>query len=136
MFLTYLSNFDYEEPYWAFVLRFETLAHGVIVAASPQSPGISDSDIYSYLRDLFTKTLDKGSGVVPSDWWNNIEIPSADWLERYLNRELPFMVKQLKRLSDKTDAHNSKPNDQYFYREKIKRLAHGSLEFQRYLLNQ
>lgn len=135
MFLKYLSDRDYEERFWPFLLRFETLAAGVVREASRRLGSATDADVRAFLEAAFARCLDVGAGVVPADYWARVETPSVAWYRRYLDAETPSMIAEARRLASEGSA-NSAPTDDAdpVDRAKIRRLAHQSATFQTFLL--
>ncbi len=130
MFLKYLSDYNYEERYWSFVFRFETLVGGIVVEAGKRVGDYTDEQASEFFREAFARVLDVDSGITPPDFWRNVEAPSLEWFSRYLNRELPYIIREARRLA--ADP-NSQSGDS-FDRSKAKRLAHESDSFRDFLL--
>ena len=130
MFLKYLSGYEYEERYWRFLFRFETVVSGVVKEASKRDD-LADADKSSaFFRAVFAKLLDVDSGLIPPNWWENVDVPPILWFERYLVREIPTMTREARRIKEQgADASEDDPFD----REKIRRLAHRSLTFRKFL---
>ena len=129
MFLKYLPDRDYEERFWPFLLRFETLAAGVVREASRRLGSATDADARAFFEAAFARCLDVGAGVVPLDYWARVELPSVAWYRAYLDAELPEMIAEARRLATEETA-DADPVD----RAKIRRLAHESAIFQTFLL--
>jgi len=142
MFLKYLSDRDYEERFWPFLLRFETLAAGVVREASRRLGSATDADARAFFEAAFARCLDVGAGVVPVDYWARVELPSVAWYRRYLDAETPKMIAEARRLAAEEAAKSSQsanPEAQTadadpVDRAKIRRLAHQSATFQTFLL--
>ena len=143
MFLKYLSDRDYEERFWPFLLRFETLAAGVVREASRRLGSATDADARAFFEAAFARCLDVGAGVVPADYWARVALPSVAWYRAYLDGELPKMIAEARRLAaeeaakstqsgnlEAQTANDADPVD----RAKIRRLAHQSATFQTFLL--
>ena len=130
MFLKYLSDRDYEERFWPFLLRFETLIAGVVREASRRLDSATDADARAFFEAAFARCLDVGAGVVPVDYWARVELPSVAWYRRYLDAETPRMIAEARRLASSEEAADADPVD----RAKIRRLAHQSATFQTFLL--
>lgn len=132
MFLKYLPDRDYEERFWPFLLRFETLAAGVVREASRRLGSATDADARAFFEAAFARCLDVGAGVVPLDYWARVELPSVAWYRAYLDAELPEMIAEARRLasSEESQTADADPVD----RAKIRRLAHQSAIFQTFLL--
>ena len=142
MFLKYLSDSDYEERFWPFLLRFETLAAGVVREASRRLGSATDADARAFFEAAFARCLDVGAGVVPADYWARVELPSVAWYRRYLDAETPKMIAEARRLAVEETAKSTQsanPEAQTadadpVDRAKIRRLAHQSATFQTFLL--
>ncbi|MBQ5790472.1 MAG: hypothetical protein IIW01_09295, partial [Thermoguttaceae bacterium] len=65
MFLKYLPDRDYEERFWPFLLRFETLAAGVVREASRRLGSATNADARAFFEAAFARCLDVGAGLVP-----------------------------------------------------------------------
>ncbi|MBR5242987.1 MAG: hypothetical protein IKW13_02015, partial [Thermoguttaceae bacterium] len=123
------SDRDYEERFWPFLLRFETLIAGVVREASRRLGSATDADARAFFEAAFARCLDVGAGVVPLDYWARVELPSVAWYRAYLDAELPEMIAEARRLATE-EIVDADPVD----RVKIRRLAHQSATFQTFLL--
>ena len=131
MFLTYLSGYDYEERYWAFVFRFETLVGGVVAEASKRIESFTDEQASEFFYEAFARLLNVNYGITPPGWWQNVDAPSYTWFERYMEREAPYMIREARRRAATSD---SELLDDCFDRKKARQLAHESASFQKFLL--
>ena len=133
MFLTYLSGYDYEERYWAFVFRFETLVGGVVAEAGKRIGSYTDEQASEFFREAFARLLNVNSGITPPGWWQNVDAPPFPWYERYMERELPYMICEARRRAATSD---SELQEDCFDRGKARQLAHESASFQKFLLGE
>ena len=131
MFLTYLSGYDYEERYWAFVFRFETLVGGVVAEASKRIGSYTDEQALEFFFEAFARLLNVNSGITPPGWWQDVDAPSYMWFERYMEREAPYMIREARRRAEVSD---SELQDDCFDRKKARQLAHKNASFQKFLL--
>ncbi len=138
MFLTYLSNFEYEEKYWPFIFRFETLIQGVVVEAARSISTKPDPEIAQYLIQVFSQVLDPKNKLVPPDWWKDLTLPDSIWTRQFFDREIPLIVRQIRQIAKEhntsTSSNKSATNDEFIDRNKIKERAHQSAVFRTYLL--
>lgn len=138
MFLTYLSNFEYEEKYWPFIFRFETLIQGVVVEATRSISTKPDPEIAQYLIQVFSQVLDPKNKLVPTDWWKDLTLPDSIWTRQFFDREIPLIVRQIRQIAKEhntsTSSNKSATNDEFIDRNKIKERAHQSTVFRTYLL--
>ncbi len=100
MFLKYLSDYAYEERYWRFLFRFETVVSGVVKEASKRDDLADDDKSSAFFRAVFAKLLDVDSRLIPPNWWENVDVPSILWFERYLVREIPTMTSEAQRIKE------------------------------------
>ena len=137
MFLKYLSDQECEERYWSFVFRFETIVAGVVVEVAKRIDSLSTEQALTFFENVFAAALDEKSGIASSTWWSLVEPPTYQWFREYLDRELPFMLAESRRLSfesKKTSDETKKENPlEAFDRSKIHRCAHASPSFRDFL---
>lgn len=145
MFLTWLSERDYEARFWPFLLRFETTAAGFVAAARDRfSADATDDELRDFLERCVAKCFDVESGVVPATWWDGTQIPSYRWFREYFAAETPFAVAEIRRrIAKKTEKNaatqdaapaDAQTFDDYIDREKVRNLARKSDAFREYLL--
>lgn len=135
MFLNYLSDRDYEEKYWSFIFRFETLIQGITFEIAKRANLLNDEQIADCFTTAFSRIFDVSSGCVPPDWWDGLEAPSMDWFLQYSAVELPYMVKETKRLASLKQLDSELSEGSQIDKEKVKRYAHISKPFQDFLMS-
>lgn len=137
MFLKYLSDHDVEERYWPFIFRFETLAAGVVWEASGKIGSMTDEQAREFFSSVYAGALDENSGLTPPGWWSKVEPPPYGWFCEYIERELPFMIKEARRLVEErknaTQTDEERKNTDSFDRVKVRRCAHSSPVFRSFL---
>ncbi len=137
MFLKYLSDQDCEERYWPFVFRFETIVAGAVAEAAKRIDSLSTEQASAFFENVFAAVLDEKSNIAPSGWWSCSESPPYRWFRKYLDRELPFMLAESRRLSlesrKSTDETRKENPLDAFDQSKIHHCAHASSSFRDFL---
>ncbi len=137
MFVTYLSNQNCEERYWPFVFRFETIVAGVVTEVAKRIVAFTDEQAQLFFQNAFAAALDDNSNVLPPGWWSRVESPPYLWFQKYLERELPFMIAESRRLADEslpeTERIGENQTSHVFDQSKIRHCAHVSPSFRDFL---
>ena len=157
MFLRSLSDHDYEEEYWPFVFRLETVLAGILKEGGERLAEMNPDDAYMFLFDSLGNALDPQNGLLPPNWWPE-PIPSIEWFDDYLRREVDFIVAEAKKRAaakspsaadgKDSDGGTDKSSDdaasdfekavdtaaKIFDKRKVRDYAHRSETFRRFIL--
>lgn len=128
MFLRVLSGREYEEEYWPFVLRLETLAAGIIIEAAKHIDQLDEGQARHYFENAFAACFKTSMEAYGESWWGE-SIPSIDWFWNYFDQEYPSMLQESQRIA-REKIEKPVPD---FDRLKIRELAHHSESFHHFL---
>lgn len=144
MFLRYLSDHDYEEEFWPFVFRLETVLAGIVREGGAKIAGMTPDDAYMFLFDSLGSALDPQNGLLPSGWWPE-PIPPIEWFDDYLRRETDFILAEAERaaaIAAKKGGNGAETDsdappetaDSVFDKRKVRECAHRNDAFRRFIL--
>ena len=97
MFLRYPSDHDYEEKFWPFVFRLETVLAGIVQEGAPRIADLDDEAGYMFLFNALGNCLNTQNGLLPPNWWPT-PAPSIEWFDDYLKREWEPIRKEARRI--------------------------------------
>lgn len=117
MFLRFLSNYDYEDEFSYFIFRMETLLAAFVVEASKHIDHLTDEQAKNYFENCFAQCFDQNNETLNNFW--TPPFPSIEWFWNYFDRELPFMIREAKRLAQEKQI----PQTPDFDKKKVREYA-------------
>ena len=138
MFLKYLSDREFDEEYWPFIFRLETVLSGIVKEAAERLSSGTPEESIALLFDALGAALDRRHSPLPEGWWPE-PIPSMEWFDDYLHDEFDAIRTEAKRLSEVTKAKESAANGERedpFDRRRIHDCAHRSERFRAFIVGQ
>ena len=133
MFLRYLSDTEYEERFWPFVFRLESVLAGIVQGSARRIVSLSPDERYDFLFDALGACLNTQNGTRPEGWWPE-PTPSIEWFDGYLRHEYDFIVHEALRLAPLSDAERREQAESAFDKKKVRERAHLSEAFKKFLL--
>ncbi|MDO5308950.1 MAG: hypothetical protein Q4G03_05600 [Planctomycetia bacterium] len=131
MFLEFLSQKEYDQNYWPFLLKFETMLSGIVAQLVKDASSADDQTLLDKLYNAVTVALNVNAGVVAPQWWDGVQLPTIAWFRDYFDHETPYIVLEIKRRAKLRQC----VDDQKYIKQKALQLAHKSTILQDFIIN-